>query len=418
MARIEPELLENLVPLRELTPEALQALAGEVEIEEVPAKTVIFRRGGADGYARYVLSGTVVLVDGDNARRTMTGTGNAGVAPEPLARTAPFDSHAVAGTDVKLIRLSAARIQQLLASSRLPEAEVAEVSPEGGDGDALFYRLFDDLMNDRLELPSMPDIAVRVQQAIAEHEAGPADLARILQSDPVIAARLIQAANGAAFGGQRDVDALQPAITRLGLSTTREVVTAIALKAVFHSSNPLVNKRMVELWMHSSLVAATSQVLARKLSGFAPDRALLAGLVHDIGVIPMLTNAASYPALVKDPGLLEETIREYRGQVGSMILRRWNFPEDLIAVPLAAEDWMREVDAPGGDYGDLVMTAQVQTMAGGPAMPAADAAAVPAISETSAYRRLGLEELGITDSASIMQEARGEIAEAQRLLIA
>lgn len=415
MAMIDADVLETLVPLRELPADALRTLANEVEIEEVPARTVIFRRGGADGYARYVLSGTVILVDADETRRTLTGTGNAGVAPEPLARAVPFDSHAVAGTDVKLIRLPAERIDALLAATRLPEADVSEVGGDGNAGEGLFYQLFEDLMNDRLELPSMPDIAVRVQQAIAEREAGPADLARILQSDPVVAARLIQVANSPAFGGQREVDALQPAITRLGLGATREVVTAVALKSVFRSKNPNLNKRMVELWMHSSLVAATAQVLARKLPQFAPDRGLLAGLVHDIGVIPMIGNAGGYPELVGDPALLEDTIREYRGQVGSMILRRWNFPEDMIAVPLAAEDWLRHGDAANGDYGDLVMTAQLQAMHAG---PRGAVAGVPALSETSAYRRLGLEALGISDAAPIMQEAREEIAEAQRLLIA
>ena len=414
MANIEPEVLENLVPLRELSSDDLSLLAREAEVEDIPARTVIFRRGGADGWARYVLSGTVVLVDGDEQRRTLTGTGNAGVAPEPLAAGAPFPSHAVAGTDVKLIRLPAARIDELLESSRLPAYGVNEVSESQGAGEGLFLDLFEDLMNDRLELPSMPDIAVRVQEAIVQREAGPAELARLLQADPVVAARLMQAANSAAYGGHQPVDALQPAITRLGLTATREVVTAVALKSVFHSKNPNLNKRMVELWMHSSLVAATTQVLARKLRAFSADRGLLAGLVHDIGVIPMVSNAARYPELVRDPVLLEDTIREYRGQVGAMILRRWNFPEDMITVPLAAEDWMRETDAADGDYGDLVLVAQLQALTGG---PGGGPEGLPALSETSAYHRLGLEALGITDSATLMQEAREEIAEAQGLLI-
>ncbi len=414
MASIEPEVLETLVPLRELPSEALRELAREAEIDDVPAKTVIFRLGGADGWARYVLSGTVVLVDEAQRRRTLTGTGNAGAAPEPLARATPFPAHAVAGTDVKLIRMPAARIDELLRSSRLPEPGVDEVKADRGAGEGLFYRLFEDLMNDRLDLPSMPDIAVRVQEAITEREAGPAELARILQNDPVVAARLMRAANSSVFSGQQAVESLQPAITRLGLATTREIVTAVALKSVFRSRNPNLNKRMVELWMHSSLVAATAQVLARKLQGFAADRALLAGLVHDIGVIPMVSNAVHYPELVRDPSLLEATIDEYRGQVGTMILRRWNFPADLIPVPLAAEAWMREVDAPGGDYGDLVLAAQLLAMAGGPVVTAPD---TPALAETGAYRRLNLEALGISDATALMQEVREEIAEAQRLLI-
>ncbi|MCC5809202.1 MAG: HDOD domain-containing protein [Ectothiorhodospiraceae bacterium] len=406
-------MLESLVPLRELTPEALTELAREAEIEELEARSIIFRKGADDAWSRYVLSGTVVLVDDEQRRRTVTGTGNAGVAPEPLSQDRPYPCHAVAGTDVKLIRLPAGRIQELLESSRLPQYGVNELAADSEDaGENLFYRLFEDLMSDRLELPSMPDIALRVRDAITEREAGAGELAKILQTDPVVAARVIQAANSAVYSGQPQVDSLQPAITRLGLMVTREVVTAVALRGVFRSKNPTLNKRMVELWMHSSLVAAIAQVTARRLKGFEPDRGLLAGLVHDIGVIPMVTNAEHYPELVQDPGLLEATIQRYRGEVGTMILRRWNFHEDLIQVPMWAEHWVRDKEDPGPDYGDLVVVAQLQAMGAGPG-----AQALPAFTETPAYRRLGLEALGIVDGVSMLEEAREEIAEAQRLLI-
>ncbi len=413
MAMIEPEILESLVPLRELTPDALAELAREAEIEELEARSIIFRKGGDDEWARYVLSGTVVLVDDEQRRRTVTGTGNTGVAPEPLSEDRPYPCHAVAGTAVKLIRLPNGRIRQLLESSRLPEYGVDQIAPDSDNaGESLFYRLFEDLMSDRLELPSMPDIALRVRDAITEREAGAAELAKILQTDPVVAARVIQAANSAVYAGQPQVDSLQPAITRLGLVVTREVVTAVALRGVFRSKNPTLNKRMVELWMHSSLVAAIAQVTARRLKGFEADRGLLAGLVHDIGVIPMVTNAAHYPELARDPGLLEATIQQYRGEVGTMILRRWNFHEDLVQVPLWAEHWDRQKQDASPDYGDLVVVAQLQALSSGPG-----GRDLPAFTDTPAYARLGLEALGITDGASMLEEAREEIAEAQRLLI-
>ncbi len=413
MATIDTEILESLIPLRELTSDALAELAREAEIEELEARSVIFRKGGDDEWARYVLSGTVVLVDDEKRQRAVTGTGNAGVAPQPLSESRPYTCHAVAGTAVKLIRLPSGRIQQLLESSRLPEYGVEQIASNSDNvGENLFYRLFEDLMSDRLELPSMPNIALRVRDAVTEREAGAAELAKILQTDPAVAARVIQAANSAVYSGQPQVDSLQPAITRLGLIVTREVVTAVALRGVFRSKNPTLNKRMEELWMHSSLVAAIAQVTARRLEAFEPERGLLAGLVHDIGVIPMVTNAAHYPELIRDPGLLEATIQQYRGEVGTMILRRWNFHEDVIQVPLWAEDWDRYKEDTSPDYGDLIVVAQLQALSSDPG-----GSASPAFTDTPAYVRLGLEAQGITDGASMLEEAREEIAEAQRLLI-
>src|SRR5690606_40020380 len=107
-------------------------------------------------------------------------------------------------------------------------------------------------------------------------------------------------------------DSLTAAIARLGLERVREIVLAVTMRQVFRSRSPLLNKRMVELWMRSTLVAAVAAVLGRRLTGFSSDRALLAGLVHDIGVVPMLANAYEYDELVRDPGLLEATIDAYR----------------------------------------------------------------------------------------------------------
>src|SRR5690606_20028635 len=220
-----------------------------------------------------------------------------------------------------------------------PQPLVEQLDEETADvGVRLFHRLFQDLQNGTLSLPSMPDVAMRVRQAVNEEDVSAAYLAKIIQIDPAVAARVIQVANSALYGSGQGVDSLIAAIQRLGSQKTREVVMAVTLREVFKTRSALLTKRMAQLWQHSSLVAATAAVLARKLFGFSPERALLAGLVHDIGIVPMLAHAEAYPQLAEDPASLEATIGTYRGQVGAMILRRWNFPEDLVTVALEAEN--------------------------------------------------------------------------------
>ena len=60
-ASITPAVLEGLEPLRELTPEALEALAEEAEIEDVPARSIIYRKDAEDVWVRYLLSGSVPM---------------------------------------------------------------------------------------------------------------------------------------------------------------------------------------------------------------------------------------------------------------------------------------------------------------------------------------------------------------------
>ncbi len=406
---IAVSVLEQLTPLQDLPSDALQRLACEAQIEEYPARSLIFRKGSTDGWTRYLLSGSIALVEGDDGARELVGTGDAGVAAEPLGLQQPHAYTAISRTEVRLIRLPTASIERLLEESRPPQPLVEQLDEETADvGVRLFHRLFQDLQNGTLSLPSMPDVAMRVRQAVNEEDVSAAYLAKIIQIDPAVAARVIQVANSALYGSGQGVDSLIAAIQRLGSQKTREVVMAVTLREVFKTRSALLTKRMAQLWQHSSLVAATAAVLARKLFGFSPERALLAGLVHDIGIVPMLAHAEAYPQLAEDPASLEATIGTYRGQVGAMILRRWNFPEDLVTVALEAENWHRRHEG-DGDYADIIIVVQLQIMAA--------QEGIPRVAEVPAAEALGLPLLGITDVAPVLDEAREEIAEVQRLLL-
>ncbi len=408
---ISPDMLEGLIPLRDLDETALAGLAAEAEFEEYPAKTVIARRGVNDQYVRYVLSGEVLVVGSDGSRRSLIGMGNVGIAADPLGLEDPYPFNAIACTEVKLLCLSRARIEAQLKMRPAGEYQVDEVAgAEGTAGDQLFCQLIQDLMQDRLALPSMPEIALRVRQAINDPDAGAIEVARIIQADPVVAARIIQAANSATFVGQKATGSLSGAIVRLGLENVREVIVAATMREVFQTKHSLLRRRMVELWTHSTVIAAISTVLSRKLSGFSPDRALLAGLLHDIGVVPILAHAHDYDELTQDPELLESTITAYRGQLGAMILRRWNFSDELITAVLEAENWYRTHEGQA-DYADLIIASQLQSYSGTEA-----SRHYPSLDELAVYERLGLAELGISERAPILEEAQEEIAAVQRLL--
>ena len=407
--RIEADVLSDLVPLRELDEATLQALAAAAEIEEVPAKSVIFRKGEEDGYTRYVLSGEVVLVEQPGEQRTLVGMGDAGAAAEPLGLGGAHRFSALARTDVRLIRLRSVEIKDALDASRLPAVEVQEAAEED-PGDALFLQLVRDLMEDRLALPSMPDVAVRVRKLVADPDSGPQDVIRVLQADPPVAAQLLKTANSALYAGAARADSLRSAVMRLGLTTVREVVTVVTMRQVFKAANPLLHRRMVELWMHSTLVAAIASVMARGLRGFDPDQALLAGLIHDIGAVPLVAHAGDYPELASDPRGLEQVIAQHQGEIGVMMLRRWNFSEELVLVPAEAENWHRDHSG-SADYADLVVVAQLESVAGTRA-----AERYPAVADVPALGRLVGAGLDLGDGKSIRDQARDEIAEVQRLL--
>ncbi|WP_018719352.1 HDOD domain-containing protein [Arhodomonas aquaeolei] len=406
--------LEGVSPLQGLDRERLEALVAEAEVERHEPRSVIFQRGDRDAWTRYVLSGEVVLATGPGEPvHSVVGLGDAGVAAEPIGMDDVHTCNALARTAVKLIRVPTGRIRALLDEIGPGPASDYEVDEIGAadESDELYSALIADLLQDRLDLPTMPDVAVRVRSAIADERAGAPEVTRIIQADPAVAARVLQAANSALYRGERTVDSLNQAVVRLGLRNVRELVTAVTMREVFKSKNTLLNERMLELWQHSALVAATCAVMARRLSGFDSDRALLAGLIHDIGVVPMLAHASEYPGLSANPGALEQAIAAHRDDLGAMILRRWNFSDEMVDVALLAEEWSRESEG-GADYADLVIAAQLECLGGG-----GPDSELPALETVPVYERLGLASIASDTGETLLEEAHDEIGEIQSLLM-
>jgi putative nucleotidyltransferase with HDIG domain len=167
---------------------------------------------------------------------------------------------------------------------------------------------------------------------------------------------------------------------------------------------------MNELWQHSTKVAAISFVLARKLGGFNPDHALLAGLLHDIGVLIIIGYAEKYQDLSANEDELEKLIRHLRSQIGGMVLRQWGFSDDLVVCAEQAEDWYRN-ETDELDYCDLVLIAQLYSFVDTPRMNE-----VPGLHELPVFLKMMQAEMTPESGIEILQEANNEIEEMQTLL--
>jgi HD-like signal output (HDOD) protein len=261
-----------------------------------------------------------------------------------------------------------------------------------------------------LVLPTLPDISLKIRKAINDDRANNSKIARVVQVDPAITARLIHIANSPIYHGRKKIESCPEALTRLGLRAAQHLITTFSLKAVFNGKTPQIRKRMQELWAHSSYVAAICAVLAHKTRGFDPDRAMLAALVHDIGTVPVLTFADRHPELIADLRHLDQAIQTLRAPVGAMILRKWNFPEDFEDVTVHAENWFR--DHPGApDYTDLVILAQLHSFVG-----TLQIHKYPRMDEIPAYRKI-MEGQAATDlSKDVLGLAKEEILQIQQML--
>jgi len=274
----------------------------------------------------------------------------------------------------------------------------------------IYIQFYEAVKNNTLQLPSLPDIAVRIGKAIDDPNTDSEDIARLIQLDPSLAARIMGVVNSAAFGAAEPIRNLNQAVTRLGRQQVRNLVFSCIIKGLFDTNSTELKAIMQSLWRHSASVAAISFVLARVTPGLDPNRALLAGLIHDIGAIPILLMAQDMPQVKGKPEVLVNLINRLKGEVGAMALDAWNFDPELVALALEAEHWQRRGTALP-DYLDVVLLAQLHSFVGDKPN-----AVLPKIDEVPAFEKLALGQLTPRHSIGVLDNAAKDIEEVERML--
>ncbi len=267
-----------------------------------------------------------------------------------------------------------------------------------------------DVESNVLELPSLPEVVVQIQAAINDDKKGIPHVARLVQMDPTLSARVLKIANSPLYRTSLELIDIKQAILKLGLGVTRNIITCLVVNNIFQVKTACLHIQITELWQHSCKVAAISQVLASVTPGLQADRAMLAGLLHDIGVLPVLVYADRFPEARSDPERLKQIIADLRADLGRRIIQQWNLGDDLINVPEAAEDWSRQHDGKV-DYADLVQIAQIHSYFGTGAIQS-----VPPLTEVPAFNKMSLSKMGPYAGIELLEQAKADINATVRML--
>ncbi len=409
-----PEILRQFLPFQGLDAAQLEMLAKSVEIEHASPGTLLLQRGSQDDNSFFLLDGQLQLKAEDGRISEVTSESQS--ARNPIAQLQPRRYDVVAVTPVRYLRISNSLLNDREGSNPGQDTLAGyEVRGEQEDDTSDFenqlsYQFLQDLEQDKLELPSLPEVAARIGRALKDDVSDANTIAEMIQTDPVITAKLIKAANSAMYSRRVPVESCADAVVRLGSDLTHKLVLSFALRELFQADSGLLRQRMQALWQHSTQVAALCYVLAKHGNAFDPEQAMLIGLLHDIGVVAVLNYAREFPQEAQQPEVIDQAIERLRAQTGSMILRKWGFPTEFIVTALECENWMRDNNG-AADYCDLLIIAQLHSFVGTP-----KALHVPAINEVPSHIRLDLGELTPRLSLRILDEAKDQIAHAESLL--
>jgi HD-like signal output (HDOD) protein len=216
--------------------------------------------------------------------------------------------------------------------------------------------------NDELVLPTLPEVALKVREAAEDPDISIPQLSKVIGNDAALTARIIKVVNSPLLRTNKEITDLQMAVSRLGINYTCNLATGLAMEQMFQATSDVVDRKMREVWNKSTEIAGICHVLCKHYTRLLPDQATLAGLVHQIGVLPILTYAEEHSELLADSISLNHVIEQIHPIIGDKILRTWEFPELISMVPAQYLDFTR--DSAKVDYVDIVQVATLQSFVG------------------------------------------------------
>lgn len=268
-------------------------------------------------------------------------------------------------------------------------------------------RLAAELSGGRVELPSFPEAAARLQHVLSDESVNSERVARVVSSDAGLAARILTMANSTMLSrGGPPVTDLKVAITRIGYEHIRTAALAYATAQLQRAPELRhIRPYLEKFWQEGVRVAALAHAMAKESRRVRSDEAMLAGLLHNIGKIYILARTPIPSS--GTVGYDDEALRDWYPSIGQALIENWKLPEQIALAIGGQLEVDREHSGPP-DLQDLLIVA-VAVAAQMHSNNADDAALARMPSSTA---------LGLSDSAfvRIMFESATEVAMLQAAL--
>jgi putative nucleotidyltransferase with HDIG domain len=208
----------------------------------------------------------------------------------------------------------------------------------------------------QLLLPSLPEVAVRVREMTADPDCDQRRLEQEINKDTALAGRLIKVANSSVMQRGVPLRSVAQAIARLGLRLVCSLVTQLAILQ-------MLQRRGGGPWLRdfvetAQAISALCRELAQPMPHLDSEQAALAGLLHDIGRLPLREFLAQQPAFANDATARRHMEDALHPTVGATLLRQWGFAEELISA-VAEHEQVERDPAAAADYADLVIAANL-----------------------------------------------------------
>jgi HD-like signal output (HDOD) protein len=199
------------------------------------------------------------------------------------------------------------------------------------------------------------EATLKLQRALAEPDCHMEAAARLVQAEPLLAARTVAIANSAAYKRSgNEVTNVGAAVQRVGFRTLGALAASVITRQLASQvKDAQLRAKAEQLWQHSANVAALAQVLARRVSHVDADTAMFAGIVHEVGGFYLLSRAPEFPGLLDD--FTDDWIDQGEMVIGRAVLLKLGVPAPVTGAIEAMWNGMRAL--PPETLGDTLLLA-------------------------------------------------------------
>ena len=231
---------------------------------------------------------------------------------------------------------------------------------------------------------SLPEIFLKVEEVLEQPNSGASDLARVIEGDPALTARLLRLVNSAVYGQVSKIEEVPSAVVVMGTAQLRELVLACSVVNAFQSnSSDILDLEF--FWRHSIACGVLARSFGMQKKEANVERFLVAGLLHDIGRLVLIAERpqamADALAMAREQRALlfrveQDQLGFTHAELGGHLLQNWALSTRLVEsttwhhAPAGAKNF--PLDAGIVHVADLMVNALVMGSSGETLVPALD----------------------------------------------
>ncbi len=213
------------------------------------------------------------------------------------------------------------------------------------------------------KMPALPVAVSKILQISNDPKTSPVDLNQVISLDPVLMGKVMRLINSAYYSLPNQITSLVRAVIMLGINTVKNLALSTAVLGTLGTAKDFQALNMEGFWRHSISVGVAAKMIAtrRKIEQKLREEYFVAGLLHDIGKIPLnnrlpkeYVSAISFTDREHTPLYISEdkTLQVNHTEVGKLIIENWALGAGLTDVV----SFHHNISDYSGEHRDLLLT--------------------------------------------------------------